>query len=132
VPTYEELLALLRQKGVNRGISKKRMKNLLFQASEADSGIEFTDIVAIGLPAKDGKPSRLKSLFPHALDRILQPQEAGNNKVNMRNLGDILCVQAKIAVAKREPPGKGREGYTVTDSPLNPMDTHKVRHEYQN
>jgi uncharacterized protein (DUF342 family) len=120
VPTYEELLALLRQKGVNRGVSKKRMKNLLFQASEADSGIEFTDIVAIGLPAKDGKPSRMRSLFPNALDRILQPQEAGNNKVNMRNLGDILCVQAKIAVAEREPPGKGRAGYTVTDSPLNP------------
>ena len=120
VPTYEELLALLRQKGVNRGVSKKRMKNLLFQASEADSGIEFTDIVAIGLPAKDGKPSRLKSLFPNALDRILQPQEAGNNKVNMRNLGDILCVQAKVAVAEREPPGKGRAGYTVTDSPLSP------------
>ncbi|AEP29818.1 DUF342 domain-containing protein [Brumicola nitratireducens] len=122
VPTYEELLALLRQKGVNRGISKKRIKNLLFQASEADSGIEFTGIVAIGLPAKDGKPSRLKSLFPNALDRILQPQEAGNNKVNMRNLGDILCVQAKIAVAKREPPGKGRAGYTVTDSPLSPIE----------
>lgn len=120
VPTYEELLALLRQKGVNRGISKKRIKNLLFQASDAHSGIQFTDIVAIGLPAKDGKPSRLKSLFPNALDRILQPQEAGNNKVNMRNLGDILCVQAKIAVAERKPPGKGRAGYTVTDSPLCP------------
>ena len=119
VPTYEELLALLRQKGINRGVSKKRMKNLLFQASEAEGGIEFTGIVAIGLPAKDGKSSRLKSLFPNAIERILQPQEAGNNKVNMRNLGDILCVQAKSAVAERQPPGKGRAGYTVTDTPLS-------------
>lgn len=119
VPTYEGLLALLRQKGINRGVSKKRMKNLLFQASEAEGGIEFTGIVAIGLPAKDGKSSRLKSLFPNAIERILQPQEAGNNKVNMRNLGDILCVQAKSALAERQPPGKGRAGYTVTDTPLS-------------
>ncbi len=122
LPTYDELLALLREKGINRGVSKKRINNLLFQASEASSGIEFTNIVAIGLPPRDGKPSRLKSLFPNALERILQPQEAGNNKVNMRNLGDILCVQAKTAVAEREPPGKGRVGYTVTDSPLLPKE----------
>lgn len=122
LPTYEELLTLVRQKGITRGISKKRLKNLLFQASEADSGTELTDVVAIGLPARDGKASRLKSLFPNALDRILQPQEVGNNKVDMRNLGDILCVQVKAAVAERKPPGKGRVGYTVTGSPILPTE----------
>jgi uncharacterized protein (DUF342 family) len=118
VASYEDILLLLHQEGVTKGISKKRINNLIFQASDADCGIPFTDIVAKGLTARDGKASILKSLFPNAIDRILQPQDADNNKVDMRNLGDILCVSANTAVAKRSAPGKGRIGYTVTGSPL--------------
>jgi uncharacterized protein (DUF342 family) len=118
--SYNDIMVLLQQEGVKKGISKKRINNLLFQASEADSGIEFTDVVARGLPARDGKASVLKPLFPNAIDRILQPQKADNNKVDMRDLGNILCVLEKTAVAQRSPPSKGRTGYTVTDSPLIP------------
>ena len=38
----------------------------------------------------------------------------------MRNLGDILCVPAKTAVAKRQAPSKGRIGYTVSGDALTP------------
>jgi len=120
VNSYEDIMAILHQQGVIKGISKKRINNLLFQASEADSGIEFSDLVAKGLPAKDGKASVLKSLFPNAIDRILQPQEADNNKVDMRDLGNILCVAEQTPVAQRNAPSKGRVGYTVTGAPLVP------------
>jgi uncharacterized protein (DUF342 family) len=120
VSSYNDVLTLLQQEGVKRGISKKRINNLLFEASEAGSGIEFTDVVARGLPARDGKASVLKALFPNAIDRILQPQETENNKVDMRNLGNILCVSEKTAVAQRSAPSKGRAGYTVMNSALIP------------
>jgi hypothetical protein len=120
VSSYQDVMDLLHKEGVKKGISKKRINNLLFEASEADSGIEFTTVVARGLPARDGKASILKPLFPNAIDRILQPQEADNNKVDMRDLGNILCVSKKTAVAQRSSPSKGRVGYTVTDSPLVP------------
>lgn len=113
-PGYAQVVALLNEKGISRGISKKRINSLLFQVAEAGSGFVFADVVARGLPPRDGKSSIVKALFPNALERILQPQEAGNNKVDMRNLGDILCVQAKAAVARRDAPSKGRAGFTVS------------------
>mmetsp|Transcript_60853 Transcript_60853/g.193068 ORF Transcript_60853/g.193068 Transcript_60853/m.193068 type:complete len:549 (+) Transcript_60853:497-2143(+) len=118
IPSYEEVIAMLHENGVRRGISKKRVESLLFQASQVGSGFEFTDTVAKGLPPRDGKPSYIKAIFPNALERILEPQEAGNNKVDMRNLGDILCVKANIAVARRVPPSKGRTGFTVSGKPI--------------
>jgi len=120
ISSYDDVMVLLDQEGVKKGISKKRINNLLFEASEADSGVEFTDVVARGLPARDGKPSVLKPLFPNAIDRILQPQETDNNKVDMRDLGNILCVSDQTAVAQRSSPSEGRAGYTVTNSPLIP------------
>ncbi len=117
-PSFEETLALLNQHDVYKGISKKRVNSLLFEASGSKSGTEHKDIVAIGLPPRNGKPSYIKPLFPNALERILQPQEVGNNKVNMRNLGDILCVPVSVAVAQRIAPTKGRKGFTVSDEPL--------------
>ena len=120
ISSYKDVIAILHNEGVKKGISKKRINNLLFEASEADCGKEFTDVVARGLPARNGKASVLKALFPNAIDRILQPQEADNNKVDMRDLGNILCVSQKTAVAQRSAPGKGRAGYTVTNSPLIP------------
>lgn len=120
VPSYENILALLNQQGVTRGISKKRVISLIEQASTAPSGAEFTNDVAKGLPSRDGKPSYIKPLVPNALDRILQPQDAGDDKVDMRNLGDILCVPAKTPVARRQAPSKGRIGYNVVGEALTP------------
>lgn len=120
IPSYPEVIALLNENGVKRGISKKRINTLLFEASEGASGVEFSNIIARGLPAKDGRASYVKPLFPNALERILEPQETDNNKVDMRNLGDILCVQVNTPVAQRNSPSKGRVGYDVTGEPLTP------------
>lgn len=121
-PSRDELFEILNQQGVVRGVSKKRIDSLLLDVSTAPSGCEFKNVIAKGLPAKDGKPSAVKPLFPNALERILQPQDAGDNKVDMRNLGDILCVQANAIVARRHPPTIGRIGFTVSGKPLLPKE----------
>ncbi|WP_371193147.1 DUF342 domain-containing protein [Glaciecola sp. SC05] len=117
-PSYQEVKDMLAYKGVTRGISKKRVQNLLNHAIESEPGKEFNEIIAIGLPARDGKASKIRPLVPNALDRILRPQEKGGDKVDMRNLGDVLCVSPDQAVAKRIPPTNGRLGYTVSNKPL--------------
>jgi uncharacterized protein (DUF342 family) len=120
VPSYENILKLLHQQGVTKGISKKRIKALSLDTESAAPGTEFRDTIAKGLPPRNGKDSYVKPLVPNALERILQPQDAGDNKVDMRNLGDILCVPAKTPVARRQNPGKGRDGFTVSGKKLSP------------
>jgi uncharacterized protein (DUF342 family) len=119
-PSYKEIKGMLAYKGITRGISKKRIQHLINCAVESEPDKEFTEVIAIGLPARAGKPSRIVPLVPNALDRVLRPQETEKGKVDMRNLGDILCVTTDQAVAMRIPPTDGRVGYTVTNKPLHP------------
>jgi uncharacterized protein (DUF342 family) len=119
-PSYREVKSMLARKGITRGISKKRIQHLLNTALESEAGKEFSEVIAIGLPARDGRASRVIPLVPNALDRILRPQNKEDDKVDMRNLGEILCVSANQPVAKRGAPSDGRIGYTVTNKPLQP------------
>jgi hypothetical protein len=119
-PSYQEVKSMLAKKGVTRGISKKRIQHLFNSALESPSGKEFTEVVASGLPPRNGKPSRIIPLVPNALDRILRPQEIDKDKVDMRNLGDMLCISADQPVARRVKPSEGRMGYTVTNKSLQP------------
>lgn len=119
-PTYNEVKSMLAYKSITRGVSKKRIQHILNTALESEPDKEFTEVIAIGLPARNGKASRVIALVPNALDRVLRPQDKAGNKVDMRNLGDILCVSAGQAVAKRSAPSKGRVGYTVTNKKLQP------------
>jgi uncharacterized protein (DUF342 family) len=121
LPSFNEVLALLNDHKIKRGISKKRIQNLLSTALEDEPGKEHTAVIAIGLPPRTGKPSRLMPLVPNALDRVLRPQAIDDNKVDMRNLGDILCVEVDQAIAQRVAPTDGRKGYTVTNKVLASM-----------
>jgi uncharacterized protein (DUF342 family) len=121
LPSFNEVVALLSKHKIKRGISKKRIQHLLSTALENEPGKKYSEVVAIGLPPRAGKPSRLVPLVPNALDRVLRPQALGENKVDMRNLGDILCVETDQAIAQRIAPTDGRKGYTVTNRTLAPM-----------
>ncbi|MGB3726743.1 MAG: FapA family protein [Glaciecola sp.] len=120
IPSVTTILNELKKHNVVRGISKKRIRNLIQIAADADPGKENSDIVARGLPPKKGKDSYLKPLIPNALDRVLAPKESGSDKVDMRDLGDILSVKVNQAVARRVAPGKGRLGYTVSNKKIKP------------
>jgi uncharacterized protein (DUF342 family) len=121
LPSFNEVLVLLGEHNIKRGISKKRIQNLLSSALEGEPGKEHTAVIALGLPPRAGKPSRVMPLVPNALDRVLRPQAIDNNRVDMRNLGDILCVEVDQAIAQRIAPSDGRKGYTVTNKTLAPM-----------
>jgi uncharacterized protein (DUF342 family) len=96
------------------------LKALLAEAAAANSGETIDGVIAKGLPAKNGRNSRSKSLVPNALERILRPQTMDGDKVDMRNLGEIICVKPGIALVKRLPPTKGRSGFNITGQSLPP------------
>ncbi|WP_289030099.1 FapA family protein [uncultured Paraglaciecola sp.] len=113
LPTTQSLINLLKKNNVKRGISTKRIAELVRKCSTANSGEILDNIVAIGLPPRAGKPSKLMPLVPNALERILMPQSVNESRVDMRNLGAIISVKIGAELLRRMPPGSGRNGYSV-------------------
>jgi len=113
LPTIKSLFSVLNNAGVKRGISHKRLAKLVEQCSQAKPGTVFEETVAKGLPPRVGRPSKLKPLVKNALDRILKPQSLGSTRVDMRDLGAIICVKKGTELLRRLPPTDGRNGFTV-------------------
>ncbi|GAC19459.1 DUF342 domain-containing protein [Paraglaciecola arctica] len=114
LPTVKSLKEELNTFGIKRGVSSKGLTSLVKRCTQALPGEVFEELIAKGLPAKVGKSSQLKPLVLNALDRILKPQTVGSARVDMRNLGSIICVQKGTELLRRMPPTKGRNGYTVS------------------
>lgn len=114
IPTLNTLKKTAKKAGIVRGLGHKRLSTLLAQVKNAASGEVFEEVIARGLPPRNGRSSRLNPLVKNALERILRPQESGTHSVDMRNLGDIICVKAGTELLRRMPPSEGRAGFTVT------------------
>lgn len=117
-PSAAMIALTLKQQGIVRGVSQKRIRKLVQQSLETEPGTEISGLIAKGLVPRKGKDSYIKPLVSNSFDRVLAPQDAGSNKVDMRNLGDISCVTAGQSVARRISPSKGRTGFTVTNKVL--------------
>lgn len=113
LPSVTSLTNELDSSGIKRGISKKRMQSIVQQCEKALPGEVFEELIAKGLPPRVGKSSKLKPLVQNALDRILKPQTVGTARVDMRNLGAIICVQKGTELLRRMAPTNGRNGFTV-------------------
>ena len=118
-PSLRVLQKQAQKVGIKRGLGNKRLVELADQARNAPPGTVFDELVAKGLPARNGRNSKVIPLVENALERILKPRET-DGRVDMRDLGDIICVKAGTPVARRLPPTDGREGYSVTGTPLEP------------
>jgi uncharacterized protein (DUF342 family) len=113
-PSLMTLKNTAKKAGIARGLGHKRLSLLLAKIKNAAPGEIFEEVIARGLPPRNGRSSKLKPLVQNALERILRPQSSGNTSVDMRDLGDIICVKEATELLRRMPPTKGRTGYTVT------------------
>lgn len=118
-PGGNALLKMAKQQGIARGLGKKRVAKALEKIKKAKPGEIVEEVVAKGLPARDGHSSRVKPLVPNALERVLRPQSTSSSRVDMRNLGEVICVKTGTEVLRRTPPSKGRLGFTVKGSVLD-------------
>jgi len=111
-PSLNAVLSLAAKKKITRGLSTKAIKRVLEEAKQSPAGTVIEETVAKGLPARNGKNSKFVPLVPNALERVLRPQSSGE-RVDMRNLGEVICVKINTPVLRRTEPTQGRSGFDI-------------------
>jgi uncharacterized protein len=116
-----ELIRVLTEAHVTKGINKLALKKVMQMSSTLAPGETFTQIVAVGKPPITGKNARFVALIEDASKRILMPRKYGNSaKVDMKNLGETITVDAGAELMKRIPATNGIPGYTVLGKAIPP------------
>ncbi len=118
--TAKAILNAAQESGVKKGFSKESLIKLAHVAAKAEPSSVVKRKIAIGKEAVKGKDAKIKPLVESAQDRVLKPRELEDGSVDMRDLGDIICVKIGEPLAQKLPLTKGVEGYTVTATPLLP------------
>lgn len=114
------ILSAAQEAGVKKGFSKEELVRLAQLAAKEKPNSQVTLQIASGKLAVDGKDAIIKPLVESAQSRILRPKKREDGSVDMRDLGDIICVKIGDPIAKKIPLTTGKKGYTVTATPLIP------------
>ncbi|XPF94111.1 DUF342 domain-containing protein [Colwellia sp. RE-S-Sl-9] len=115
-----DILTAAQAAGIKKGFVKEGLVNLAQQSLNEKEGMLIKGIIALGKPPINGKNARIKQLVQCAQDRILRPKERDDGSVDMRDLGDIICVRIGEPLAQVIPLTTGIKGYTVTGIILEP------------
>lgn len=114
------ILNAAQKMGVKKGFSKEELIKLAHLAAKATPNTQVTLQIATGKLAINGKDAEIKPLVESAQSRILRPKKREDGSVDMRDLGDIICVTVGEPIAKKIPLTEGKQGYTVTATLLPP------------
>jgi uncharacterized protein (DUF342 family) len=112
------ILAAAQASGVKKGFSKEHLVRLAQLAAKEKPLTLVRLQIAIGKLATKGKDAIIKPLVESAQSRILRPKKRDDGSVDMRDLGDIICVKVGDPLAEKIPFTLGENGYTVTATPL--------------
>lgn len=114
------ILTAAQAAGVKKGFSKEHLIQLAKLAAKETPNNQVELQIAEGKIAVNGKDALIKPLVESAQTRILKPKKREDGTVDMRDLGDIICVIVGEPLAKKVPLTQGIKGYTVTATPLSP------------
>lgn len=114
------ILTAAQAAGVKKGFSKEVLVKLAQLAAKEEPCNQVTLQIATGKLAVNGKDAIIKPLVESAQSRILRPKKREDGSVDMRDLGDIVCVKIGEPIVKKIPLTQGEQGYTVTGTPLEP------------
>ncbi|MFB0979450.1 MAG: FapA family protein [Alteromonadaceae bacterium] len=115
------ILNSAQQSGVTKGFTKEQLLGLAHKAAKEPPGSIVKGEIAKGKEPVNGDNSQIKLLVQSAQDRILRPKEREDGSVDMRDLGDIICVKVGEPLAKKIPLSEGEKGFTVTGTPIEPV-----------
>lgn len=118
--TAKAILTSAQQAGVVKGFSKEELVKLAVHAAKEEPGSIVKGNIALGKEPINGKDGKIKHLVQSAQERILRPKERDDGSVDMRDLGDIICVKIGDPLAKKIPPTDGIKGFSVKGTPLEP------------
>ena len=114
------ILQSAQEAGVSKGFNKEELVKLAKKAAGEPAGSIVKAEVAWGKEAINGKDAKIKHLVQSAQDRILRPKEREDGTVDMRDLGDIICVKVGDPLAQKIPFTEGVQGFSVTGTPIEP------------
>jgi uncharacterized protein len=115
------ILHAAQKAGVTKGFSKEELVKLAQYAAKEPAGSIVKGKIALGKDPINGQDGNIKLLVESAQQRILKPKEKEDGSVDMRDLGDIICVRVGDPLAKKIPPTEGIKGFSVTGTPLEPV-----------
>ncbi|MDO7086357.1 FapA family protein [Pseudocolwellia sp. AS88] len=118
--TAKDILNSAQAAGVKKGFVKEGLIRLAQKSITEPEGILLKEVIAKGKTPINGSNARIKLLVQCAQDRILRPRERDDGTVDMRDLGDIICVRVGEPLAQIIPCTEGVKGYTVKGAPLEP------------
>lgn len=116
-----QILKELRAEGITTGIRRQAMEKLVLHSQNAEPGSKLTVLIARGKPPIDGEDARFEPLTMDARERVLQPQEVDGNKVDMRDLGEIISVEPGTPLLRKIPPTPGSPGVNVKGVTTPPL-----------
>lgn len=121
--SMKALLNTLREHGITTGIRRSAMETLIEQNQKGAAGEQTELVIARGRPAVDGDPAQFKALSQDARERVLQPQvvDGEGDRVDMRDLGEIISVEPGTPLLEKIPPTIGVNGFTVRGQTLLPV-----------
>ncbi len=117
-----EIVQALADSGVIKGIDKQALKKVFVMSNKLPQGETFTQAVAQGKNALDGKDAKFLPLVEDVNKRVLAPKETNNeqDKIDMRDLGETITVSENDPVMRRQPATKGEPGFTVQGKIIPP------------
>jgi len=118
--TAQAILTAAQNSGIKKGFIKEGLMSLAQQSLKEPEGVVIKCVIASGKTPINGKNARIKQLVQSAQDRILRPKEREDGSVDMRDLGDIICVRIGDPLAQVVPLTEGIQGFTVTGESLEP------------
>ena len=99
-----------------QSFEEKNLEIIFFDDNSSDNSLDKINENVITCWTKileNIKNSKFVPLVPNALERVLRPQTNEGERVDMRNLGEVICVKVNTPVLRRTPPTKGRTGFDV-------------------
>lgn len=116
-----EIIQALADASVIKGINKLALKKVFVTSSKLAGGEIFIQPVAQGKEAINGKDAKFLPLVEDVNKRVLAPQSVrGQDKRDMRDLGETITVSENDPVMRRQPATKGEPGFTVQGQILDP------------
>ncbi|WP_028865520.1 DUF342 domain-containing protein [Psychromonas aquimarina] len=112
--TLEQLKQEMDELEINTGISEKTLHLLVNKSAQAKPGTVYQATIAKGKQPVNGTDATFERLVETPRERLLRPKKISEDRVDMRNLGELITVKPGSELMRKHPHTEGCSGITVT------------------
>ncbi|WP_019616932.1 DUF342 domain-containing protein [Psychromonas ossibalaenae] len=112
--TLEQLKQEMDELEINTGISEKTLHLLVNKSAQSKPGTVYQATIAKGKQPVNGTDAKFDRLVETPRERLLRPKKISEDRVDMRNLGELITVKPGSELMRKIPYTEGSSGITVT------------------